>query len=162
MYIYKTKLTKDKFMNSSDSILKPKYLEELNTYCVSFKEKSISALKFSKFRLYDETGDRDTYARSYYGERRTRLTSFGIRVWLYHEDEDIRELEDILWAICDEYTWALPAHLDGILTNNSILPETIDLFAAETGHSIAEILSLCGDYIHEKVKKDVLMRCSKE
>ena len=153
MYIYKTKLTKDKFMNSSDSILKPKYLEELNTYCVSFKEKSISALKFSKFRLYDETGDRDTYARSYYGERRTRLTSFGIRVWLYHEDEDIRELEDILWAICDEYTWSLPAHLEGILTNDSISPYTIDLFAAETGQSIAEILSLCGDYIHEKVKK---------
>ncbi len=153
MYIYKTRLTSDKFINSTDSSLKPKFLDELNMKCDSFRGKPIPVLEFSKFRLYDETGNRRIYQKRYYRDLRTRLTSFGIRVWLYHEDEDIRELEDILWAICDEYTWALPAHLEGILTNDSILPETIDLFAAETGHSIAEILSLCGDYIHEKVKK---------
>lgn len=153
MYIYKTQLTTDNFINSTDTLLKPQYLDELNRRCDSFRGKPIPALEFSKFRLYDETGNRSIYQQRYYCDLRMRLTSFAIRTWLFHEEEDVRELEDILWAICDEYTWALPAHLGGILTNDSISPQWIDLFAAETGQSIAEILSLCGEYVHEKVKK---------
>jgi hypothetical protein len=55
---------------------------------------------------------------------------FTIRTWLWKEKTDISELEDILFAICDEYTWDIPAHLVGILKGEPIPTNKIDLFAA--------------------------------
>lgn len=81
------------------------------------------------------------------------MTFFMLRVWLYHEKENIAELEDILWSVCDEYSWAVAAHMPGIMTDDSVSPNTVDLFAAETAHTVAETLSLVGDELHPLVKK---------
>ncbi len=157
MYIYKSKLSADNFFKNAENPLVKKFVGEINGSCDKFTNTPIQALKFSKFRLYDETGDRNVYQEDYY-EIRRRMTMFLLKVWLYKEKDDIKELEDILWAVCDEYTWALPAHLLGILNNEEILPNRVDLFAAETAHTICEALSLCGDYIHPAVKR----RCINE
>lgn len=150
MYIYKSKLCNDVFLKNVQHSLAQNYLNEIDIGCDRFRGTPIPSLTFSKFRLYDETGDRVIYEKDYF-ERRRRIVMFLLRVWLFHEEEDIRELEDILWAICDEYTWALPAHLLGILTDESVPPNKVDLFAAETAHTIAETLSLCGDCLHPLV-----------
>ena len=65
-------------------------------------------------------------------------------------------LEDTMWAICDEYTWALPAHMNGnqgIYVNYQSDRYTIDLFAAETGQALAEIIRLLGDKLNPLVVK---------
>lgn len=121
-----------------------KYIDEINSSCNKFRGESISSLKFSKFRLFDETGNRALYQEDYF-KRRRRMSMFLLRVWLFKEAEDIKELEDILWAVCDEYSWVVPAHLRGILTDENMVPNKVDLFAAETAQTISEALSLCGE-----------------
>lgn len=105
----------------------------------------VPGLPFGLFRLFDETGDRGAYEAPYF-ERRRRLVAAGLASWLRSAPESIKHLEDIIWAICDEYTWALPAHFDGAsLDPGSLDAECLDLFSCETAFALAEILSLAGD-----------------
>ena len=157
MYVYKTKLTNQNFLKNICNPLAATYLEEIHAGCNTFRGTPIESLDFSKFRLFDEIGDRSVYQKEYF-KRRRRMSMFLLRVWLYKETDDIKELEDILWAVCDEYSWALPAHLSGILTDENIIPNKVDLFAAETAHTISEAISLCGVLLHPSVVK----RCINE
>ena len=50
---------------------------------------------------------------------------------VYGNEEYKKRLEDIIWIICDEYSWALPAHVP--IDEPLALQQTcIDLFAEET------------------------------
>ena len=102
-------------------------------------------LPFSSFKRFDIDGDRYEYEADYFLRRR-KLEAFALRAWLYEREEDISALEDIIWAVLDEYTWALPAHLwgDGLkkLQSDAYM---VDLFAAETAQTLSEILVLVGD-----------------
>ncbi|OGC38631.1 hypothetical protein A3K42_01135 [candidate division WWE3 bacterium RBG_13_37_7] len=60
---------------------------------------------------------------------------------------DYKELiEKYLLAICEEKTWVIPAH-EGRL---------IDLYAADTALTLAEILYILGDNINPKVRNEVI------
>ena len=157
MYIYKSALSCTDFLKNTDEPLAKRYVECIDDMCNGYRDTPILSLPLSKFVLYDETGNRDIFQHDYYARRR-RMAAFALRVWLYGKAEDIKELEDILWAVCDEYTWALPAHVSGILDDPGISENIIDLYAAETAHSISEILSLCGEYLHDIVVR----RCAGE
>lgn len=57
-------------------------------------------------------------------------------------------LNQIIISICKERFWALPAHVDF----SHLDEKTIDLFAAETAQSLAEILLIMGGRLpHETV-----------
>lgn len=112
---------------------------------------------FSAFKRFEIDGNRGEY-ESYYFKKRSRLITFALLSWLYGREEDIKELENVIWAILNEYTWSLPAHLTRPCFANeksgknrvglSELQEDgyiIALFSAETGHALAETLSLVGD-----------------
>lgn len=157
MYIYKTKLSTNNFLKNSENPIAKRYIDEINSSCDKYRRATISTLLFSKFRLYEESGERSTYQRDYF-DRRRRLSMFLLRVWLWGEERDIRELEDILFSVCDEYTWAIPAHLCGILKDSAMTQNKVDLFAAETAHTVAEALSLCGELLHPAVVR----RCINE
>lgn len=117
------------------------------------RAQQIAPIPFSVFRRFETDGDRSEYESSSspigYFTRRKRLMTFALLSWLYQKPEDIAALEDIIWAICDEYTWALPAHLWGTgLSKVQTDAQIIDLFAAETGEAFAEILSLVEPLLH--------------
>ncbi|MBD2847435.1 heparinase II/III family protein [Paenibacillus sp. IB182496] len=63
--------------------------------------------------------------------------------------QPLEALEDLLWEICNEYTWCLPACLPGdlaaCLAHEAPPEQMVDLFAAETAHALAETLWLIGD-----------------
>ena len=125
------------------------YLREIEAFADACRGTMIPSLPYSFFKLYMQTGDRLHYEDSDRGyfPRRGRLGAFAVQAWLYGREEDIHELEDIIWAICDEYTWAVPAHVDpeaftSRLENDAYM---VDLFAAETAQSLAEICFLMGD-----------------
>jgi len=120
---------------------------------------------FSAFKRFEIDGNRSEY-QSYYYKKRSRLTTFALLSWLYGREEDVKELENIIWAILNEYTWTLPAHLtkpcfanDKSGKNRVGLSELqedgyiIALFSAETGHALAETLSLVGDKLTPLVVK---------
>jgi hypothetical protein len=126
-----------------------KYLREESD---RFRSRQIPTLTFSLFKLFDTNGNRTKFQDAYF-ERRNRFLVYCLSAWFWKKPEDISALEDIIWAICDEYSWSLPAHMGG----QSLLPKEevifqggiikshgldntvkLDLFACETGFALAE------------------------
>lgn len=102
----------------------------------------IPQLRYTDFRRFTYDGDRDSYEKPFFQRRRIMSTA-AILSLIYPEREDYMiKLMDVIFAICDEYTWCLPAHQTELGKNNN---RHIDLFAAETGFSLAEIYTLLGD-----------------
>lgn len=121
----------------------------------------IYELSFSAFKRFETDGDRfefESDPEKGYFIRRKKLAVFTILSWLYGRKEDIEELENVLWAICSEYTWCLPAHLlkTGLKQLQKEGTYFIDLFASETAQGIAEAMTLVGDKIAPIVKERCL------
>lgn len=130
-------------------------------------------LSYSLFSQFAQDGSRLPYERVYFA-RRKRLNTLVFLSLLEPERVVWREaLCDVLWSICDEYTWCLPAHLKGALETDgeytaplssvewsrAAKRTEIDLFAAETGFALSEILCLldAGDSEHEREIEHVCM-----
>jgi hypothetical protein len=113
----------------------------------AFLQKDIPLLSWELFRLFDSGGNRLKYEDLYF-ERRRRLIVLSLASWFWKRPEDITALENCIWAICDEYSWCLPAHMGG----SSLLPAEsagnrirLDLFACETGFALAECCAMLED-----------------
>ena len=127
-------------------------LSTLREYADTIGSEPIPTLTFSSFSRFELDGDRSEYELLYFRHRHL-LAAFSILYWLYGREEDKKILEDTVWAILDEYTWSVSAHLKE--TGLTTLQEDgymIDLFAAETGEALAEMLSLVGDKLTPIVK----------
>ncbi|MCR8633990.1 heparinase II/III-family protein [Paenibacillus radicis (ex Xue et al. 2023)] len=113
-------------------------------------------LSFSLFRIFGESGSRLEYERVYFIMRK-RLNTFTLMSLLEPEREDyVEALQETIWSVCNEYTWCLPAHagttvettqtaqysLDNYLGAIQGNASVIDLFAAETGFALSEVLRL--------------------
>lgn len=149
-------------------------LDELIKIADGYLDDPIKELDYSAYRIYGEKGTRKEYEAMYF-RRRSRLNLFATLSLVYGKDEYLRELEDILWAICNEFTWCVPAHLDSwsrVVPMRDNLFEAngkikgvgrehrthIDLFAAETGFALSEIIEL----LEEKLSPLVVIRVRKE
>ena len=109
----------------------------------------IYALKYSDFRLFAVTGNRSVYEDAYF-TRRQALNCSTLLSLIYPEEEKyIVRLMDEIYAICDEYTWCLPAHQTKLEINNNC---HIDLFAAETGFALSEIYTLLGERLEGLIR----------
>ena len=119
--------------------------EETKKY---LSESKVVELPVAGYTDYIETGERLSFETAYFARRRQAAVL--ALDFLQRKDEQTKGfLEQVLWEICNEYTWALPAHLPieetdytGNTTDNA--SKWIDLFAAETGQMLAEILELMG------------------
>ncbi len=125
-------------------------LEEARTH---YLNTPVEDLPFHLFRLYFTTGDRLQYETLYFSKR-GRLATFALAVLLYHRTEDIEALEDTIWSVCNEFTWMLPAHIPD--QDDRYDTGFIDLFSAETGFALAEIDSLLGDVLDQKIHARIL------
>ncbi len=120
---------------------------------------------YTLYRQFALTGDRAAYESRYFA-RRAMLTRAVVEMIL--GDASLTDtVHDLLWSICEESAWVLPAHeelgtgfaaLDGAAawptgTNSPLTrePDLIDLFAAETGASLAETIFLLGDRLAPEV-----------
>ncbi len=123
----------------------PAYRPLLDTLFKQYQENTqtpLESLRYRDFRLYFENGNRSVYEAAYFN-RRARLNSCALLCLLFPEKEEyLKQLQDVIWAICDEYNWAVPAHLKNWEQN---LNAFIDLFAAETGFALSEIKYLLED-----------------
>ena len=117
----------------------------------------IPELSYQLFAEYARSGDRIRFQRPYF-ERRGRLLTFALLYGLEPDSRWKTALEDMLWAICAEPFWCIPAHFLDV--DEQPLPfeawETcLDLFSCETGFALAETLVVCGDLLDETVKAQV-------
>jgi len=124
------------------------HLTELRAEAERAANTPLEGLPFSLFHLFEATGDRGGYQRPYF-DRRRRLLGLVLTTLLDDTDAYLSTLQDLLWEVCNEYTWAVPAHLpvglEAVKTNRLPPEEVVDLFAAETAHALAETLHLVGD-----------------
>jgi hypothetical protein len=125
---------------------------------------------YTLYRQFEYSGERGGYQDPYY-LKRSMLTRAVLEMIL--GDEGMRDpVQDLLWSICEETSWVLPAHEEqgpdfwdlkpsprkgpwGAHTALTREPDAIDLFAAETGASLAETVYLLGDRLAPEVVQRV-------
>lgn len=133
------------------------YLAALKSEAETLKREPLCELPFHTYSEFDTTGNRISYENLYFHRRRC-LGVFALMAWLYKDEEYVTLTEDYLWAVCNEFTWALPAHLNGDSLNENVNPLQLDLFAAETAQTLAELLFLLQDKLHPAI----IFRCRSE
>lgn len=107
-------------------------------------ETPLTALPYSLFKLFSETGSRREYEREVFA-RRSRLCLLAVLALAHGDRRYLEALEDVIWAICDEFTWCLPAHLGNTCPGGREeegRDKALDLFATDMGFTLAEIMSL--------------------
>ncbi len=142
-------MTPDFWQEVKESACFEGYRRDLHTMWEIYGTGPITELKYSDFKLFFTTGDRSIYEKPYF-DRRRALDSAALLSLIYpHEPSYLDRLMDVIYAICDEYTWCLPAHQGTIDKNDN---GVIDLFAAETGLYLAEIDTLLGDRLEPLIR----------
>ncbi len=99
------------------------------------------------FLEYAREGNRSRYEREHFA-RRYALTNLLIAECVEGKGRFLDDLANGVWAICEESFWGVPAHV-GAQKAGSGLPDAeepiVDLFAAETGESLAWTFYLAGE-----------------
>ncbi|MBB6675676.1 hypothetical protein [Cohnella nanjingensis] len=112
--------------------------------------KPIPALTEELFLSFARTGVRLDYERAYFARRR-RLNTFALLSWMAPERDDyLAAWTETVEAVCAEATWCLPAHVKGLETDGEI-----DLFAAETGFTLAEMLTIGGERLPQALRERI-------
>ncbi|WP_139992739.1 heparinase II/III family protein [Paenibacillus paridis] len=115
-------------------------LDEMKAEADHFGQTPDPELTYDLFRLYGDTGERLAYEKIYF-ERRKRLNAFVIMALLEPQHSGYEMAAwNIVWSICNEFTWCLPAHY-----NEGAVRPDIDLFAAETAFALSEVKALLGE-----------------
>lgn len=131
----------------------------------------IPLLTYSMYREFEHTGERPNFQNPYF-LRRAMLTRALVE-YIMGDAAMLDPIQNILWAICEETSWVVPAHEEqgpdywdinppvvrahplGAHTSLTREPDSIDLFAAETGAILAETIALVGDEIAPEVRQRV-------
>ena len=130
-----------------DDFYKP-YIEELKAMYEEDKDAD-TVLDYQSFMYFFTTGSRIEYEKKYLTRRR-QLTENLMLYLLYKEQVYLEGLCEAIWQICSQITWVYPAHLRGIEVAD--YRTHIDLGAAETAHSLAEVDDLVGDALPERIR----------
>ncbi len=134
-------------------------LTDLRRYGEQASREPLPLLTFQLFRQFGRAGDRKAYEQVYF-ERRGRLAAVAMLALDAGTPHMVHALEEMLWAVCDEYTWCLPAHLG--TGEAEQVAGNIDLFAAETVHMLAEIVALHRHHLDalvvERIRKEAERR----
>lgn len=128
------------------------FVDELHALWEKDCVRDIPASKYSEFIIFNVTGSRDEYQSSYFHRRRVMNTSALLSLIYPEEEKYFTKLCDAVWAILDEYTWVLPAHMPSFTEN---VVDHIDLFAAETGGALSEIDYLLADRLPPLIRNRI-------
>lgn len=120
----------------------------------------IPVLYFQDFQDYFRTGTRLFFEKKYFLRRGQLLAAVGMYL-IERKSEYLKRVENVLWAICDEYTWSLPAHIP-TEQKNDLARGCVDLFAGETSFALSEISCLLEDelepWLLQRIKSEIEQR----
>ena len=135
---------------------------------------------YTVYREFERRGYRGNYERAYFMKR--MMLTRAVLELILGDETMIDPIHDLVWSMCEETSWVLPAHEEqgpdywelhpsprtctgtalpcpyGAHTALTREPDAIDLFAAETGASLAETIYLVGD----KLAPEVVQRARQE
>lgn len=128
---------------------------ELTRAAAEAMDQDMPLLTQSLFDQFERTGSRLEYEAVYF-TRRKLLALIGLQALLEKRElgfvppERLQKLSHIIQGICAEECWALPAHVDRTAPQWRI---TVDLFAAETAQTLAELADGLSDELSEPLRK---------
>jgi hypothetical protein len=109
--------------------------------------REVPALPATLYLQYRREGDRERYQSPYF-ERRSMLGAMVLAECLEDKGRFLDAIVNVAWAICEESSWVLPAHISAQKAGSG-LPDTaepvVDLFSAETGQVLAWARYLFGE-----------------
>jgi hypothetical protein len=131
----------------------------------------IPMLTYTMYREFERTGERPSFQNPYF-QRRAMLARALVE-YVMGDASMLDPIHNALWAICEETSWVVPAHEEqgpdywdidppiqrtqplGAHTSLTREPDSIDLFAAETGAILAETVYVMGDDLLPEVRQRV-------
>ena len=127
--------------------------EKILKHAEELLEKDIPMLPASLYREYATIGNRANYETPYF-LRRDMAASFAAAEAYENKGRFTEKLIDVIWAIMEESTWLLPAHLycsphyadstlGPVFGDNSL--HGVALFSATTCGTLASVYLLCKD-----------------
>ncbi len=123
----------------------------------------LPSLPATLFLDYTRTGNRARFENAMFG-RRDRLHALVLAECVEDDGRFLDAIADTAWAVAEESSWTVPAH-QGAQNAPGGLPDTtepiVDLFSAQTAHSLAWTWYLLGDRL-DKVSPLVRPRLMRE
>ncbi|MBM3335504.1 heparinase II/III family protein, partial [Candidatus Sumerlaeota bacterium] len=124
------------------------------------------ALPATLYMEYARVGNRKNYQDPYF-KRRQNLAALVLAECMECRGRFLDEIANGIWAICEESTWCIPAHVARM--SKDVLPrldiETLDLFACETGMLMAQTryllqkeLDAFSPALCERIRREVYRR----
>lgn len=101
------------------------------------------------FLEYAREGNRSRYEHEHFA-RRTALTDLVVAECVEGKGRFLDDIANGVWAICEESFWGVPAHVGAQKAGSGLADVTepiVDLFAAETGESLAWTCYLLGEQL---------------
>lgn len=112
----------------------------------ALQEGALPGTTYTLYRQFKRTGERSSFQRPY-SQKRRLLTQEVVNWWLGGDVTRLDRINDLIWSICEESSWVLPAH-----EKNEVF---IDLADAETSANLAHVVALMGDALPEDVSERV-------
>jgi hypothetical protein len=117
---------------------------------------------------YGRIGNRSNYQTVYF-DRRAKLGNLVVGEMIEGKGRFLDQIINGIWAICEETSWCIPAHINSQTVGFTPLPhfeeDVVDLFAAETGTTLAWTWYLLRDQldeitlvINERIKHEINKR----
>lgn len=123
-------------------------------YEATYIGETIPQLRYSIRMLHDKVGTRREFETPYF-RRRHFLSACALLSAIYPENEEyFNNMQDLIFAICEEWSWEVPAHTFNAGPNGIDGNTQIALFSAETALMLAEIY-----YIHEDRLEPIIKAC---
>lgn len=132
-------------------------LEEIIQEAKKYVQKGrVMPISMAGYEAYLSSGNRLIFEEEYF-QRRRELVVLALAFEYTRDESYLPLLKDTIWSVCNEYSWALPAHLT--IENNQYkedAPKIIDLFAAETGQTLANIYAKSHQYFPTLLNERIL------
>ena len=150
----------DSFRLFSD-IEKPEIQKDKIARVIAYAEKlldrDIPLLRASVYRQYVTNGNRSNYEGDYF-LRRDMAVNLALAEYYERQGRFTEKLMDVVWAILEESTWIIPAHLYNsplygdatlgpVFGNNAL--HGVDLFSAATCGAMSVVYHYCKDILDE-------------
>ena len=93
-------------------------------------------MTYEAILAFTEKGSRCESEKNYF-QRRKEVVALGLYLQMNEDEIAMTYFKNLVWDICQEHSWSLPAHF-----KMGHHQTTIDLFAAETAHMMAEFTEI--------------------
>lgn len=130
-----------------NAILSPSQIDEIMKIAESSLNSPIAEITGTMAMDFVRSGDRENHGKASFG-RRNQLMPLIIAESIENKDRFTEKIFNLVWAICEESFWGVPAHIRGTGLPDIQNPN-VDLFAAET----AAVLGVADYLVGEKMDK---------